>query len=185
MLSRRSVISGGLASILAGPSASAQCAPVDLRIFNIRQQTQVWCWAAVAQQIINWKTGNSPPQCALVAMANNAPPQYCCSGNPQCVVTGSLQQIQWLVAQFGGAFSTIAPPAGPYPVYQTLSSGRAIIMAVQSSPVSGHVVVIRGMSCSGDHPILFVNDPAGWTFFSQPVPFGQLVPQWQAAIVVA
>ena len=81
--------------------------------------------------------------------------------------------------------SHIAPPAGPGPVYQTLSNGNAIIMGVQSSPYSGHVVVIRGMSCYGPNPILHINDPMGWPMLSQPVPFMQILPYWSTAIVVA
>lgn len=186
VIDRRSFVFGGALSaafLKSGPSR-AQCAPVDLRIPNIPQQTQVWCWAAVAQQIITWRTGSSPPQCALVAFANNAPPGFCCGGNPQCFVTGHLQQIQFLVSHFGGSISSISPPAGPLPVYNTLASGRAIIMAVRSSPFSGHVVVIRGMSCIGNNPILHINDPIGWPFFSQPVHFAQIAPVWQAAIIV-
>ena len=84
--------------------------PITLPIQNIPQQTQVWCWAAVAQQIILASQGpaNTPPQCALVAMANGANPSVCCSEarNPACVTAGSLQQIQYLIGRFGGQFST-------------------------------------------------------------------------------
>lgn len=184
MIGRRELILGAASSCLLGRHAYSQCAPVDLGIRNIRQETQVWCWAAVAQQIIHWRTGNSPPQCALVAMANNAHPQFCCTGNPQCLVTGSLQQIQWLIGQFGFSYSTIAPPAGPVPVYETISARRPIIMAVYSSPYSGHVVVIRGMSCMGPNPVLHINDPIGWSEFAQPVAFHHMLPYWRHAIVV-
>ena len=71
--------------------------PVDVPISNIPQDTPVWCWAAVAQQIIMAIRGpqNTPPQCALVATANGAHPGVCCNGyNPACVRTGSIPQIQ-------------------------------------------------------------------------------------------
>ncbi len=57
-------------------------APVDIPIQNLTQETEVWCWAAVAQQIILASQGPqaTPPQCALVAMANGAAPEACCSG---------------------------------------------------------------------------------------------------------
>ena len=185
MLSRRSFVLGGTAAGLLSRKVAAQCAPVDLGIPNISQETMVWCWVAVAQQIIFWKTGSAPSQCALVAMANAVHPANCCGGNPQCHVTGQLQQIQYLIAQFGGSMSTISPPAGPGPVYNTLLARQAIIMAVQSSPYMGHVVVIRGMSCYGSNPILHINDPMGWPMLSQPTPFQQIMPYWSAAIVVA
>jgi hypothetical protein len=162
--------------------------PVDINIPNIPQQTQVWCWVAVAQQIISASNGgNSPPQCALVAMANNTHPDVCCvQQHPGCITTGSLQQIQGLILQFGGHVSTLAPPANPMVLYNTLSSGRPIIMSVQSSPFSGHVVVLRGMTWVqtplGVEAVLHINDPM--SFFTQPVPFSALVPYWRAAIVV-
>lgn len=186
-LERRRFLLGGaaLAASAAAPRASAQCAPVSLPIPNIPQETEVWCWAAVAQQIIVWRRGDSPPQCALVAIANNAPPGLCCSGAPICWQTGSLQQIQFLMAQFGGAYSNIAPPTDPATLYRTLASGRAIIMAVRTSPYAGHVVVLRGMSCFGPTPVLSINDPLGWGPFGQPVPFQQIARFWQAAIVVS
>ena len=184
-LSRRVFATGMAASALMPSAVSSQCAPISLGIPNIPQQTNVWCWAAVAQQIIVWRTGNSPPQCALVAIANGAHPQFCCTGNPQCVVTGHLQQIQFLIARFGGAISQISPPAGPGPVYNALSNGKAIIMAVQQSQFAGHVVVINGMSCFGTDAILHINDPIGAPYFSQPTPFVNVIPYWRSAIVVS
>ena len=77
-------------------------APVDLPIENISQQTQVWCWAAVSQQLIAASRGmaNTPSQCQLVAAAYGADPGPCCAGQDQrCVTTGSLQQIQALIQQ--------------------------------------------------------------------------------------
>ncbi|MDO6568598.1 papain-like cysteine protease family protein [Alteromonas sp. 1_MG-2023] len=162
--------------------------PVDLGIQNISQQTQVWCWAAVAQQIIAAINGpqNTPQQCVMVAIANNASPQYCCNNTQGCMVTGSLQQIQSLIAHFGGRYSSIAPPADPMTIYNALASGKAIIMAVRSSPYSGHVVVIRGMhwiqTRFGFQPVLLINDPM--SHFTQPVPFQNLAAIWQAAILV-
>ena len=162
--------------------------PVDLPIQNIPQQTQVWCWAAVAQQIINATRGPSatPPQCALVARAYGQHPGSCC-GNPRnCTVTGQLPQIQQLIAEFGGRASSIERPADPMTVYHTLAAGKAIILAVRSSPFAGHVVVLRGMrwlpSPQGPYPVLLINDPMA--YYTQPVPFAQLAAAWESAIVV-
>lgn len=162
--------------------------PVDLQIQNLPQETQLWCWAAVAQQIILRRNGptRTPPQCGLVAAAFNLSPGYCCQSPTPCMTTGSLQQIQGLIAYFGGRWSSISPPASPMTIYQTLASGRAIIMAVQSSPYSGHVVVLRGMAWVptpiGVQPVLYINDPMA--YFTQPVPFQNIAGYWQAAIVV-
>jgi hypothetical protein len=163
--------------------------PVDIPIQNLTQQTQVWCWAAVAQQIILAARGPAatPPQCAMVALANNALPQQCCSGmNPNCIRTGSLEQIQLLIRNFGGSFSTQVPPTDPMTLYRTLASGRPIILHVRSGAMSSHVVVLRGMSFvptqAGLMPVLHINDPLN--FFTQPVPFSQLMASWINAIVI-
>lgn len=162
--------------------------PVDLGIQNIPQKTQVWCWAAVAQQIIMAVRGRqgTPRQCTLVAIANNANPRMCCRMPQRCMVTGSLQQIQGLIAHFGGRYSSIAPPADPMTIYRTLAAGKAIIMAVRSTPFNGHVVVIRGMqwvpTLYGLQPVLLINDPM--SYFTQPIPFQNIAAYWQAAIVV-
>ena len=162
--------------------------PVDLGIQNLPQETQVWCWAAVAQQIIMASRGpqQTPAQCALVAIANGAHPQVCCAqANPACVRTGALQQIQFLIAHFGGRYSTLAPPADPMTLYQTLASGKAVILHIASGQMN-HVVVLRGMwfqqTQFGVQPMLAINDPLA--LFTQPVAYAQLVQMWRAAIVV-
>lgn len=172
------------------PANGQTPAPVDLPIQNIPQETQVWCWAAVSQQVIAALKGPqaTPPQCALVAMANGAPPQACCGGqNPSCVRTGTLQQIQGLIAQFGGRPSAFATPTDPMTLYNTLANGHAVILALRSGQGSGHVVVVRGMAfqptADGSvEPVLFVNDPMA--YYTQPIPFRNLVNMWESAIIV-
>jgi hypothetical protein len=177
-----------LACFQVSPARAQLPPPVDLGIQNIPQDTDVWCWAAVSQQIIMALRGpaSTPPQCALVAVSSNVPPQACCANYALCRRTGALQEIQRLILQFGGHFSSIAPPADPITIYQTLRSGKAIIMSVQASPMMGHVVVIRGMvwvaTPMGPQAVLLINDPMA--FFTQPVPFTQLLQYWNAAIVV-
>ncbi|MCP5180594.1 MAG: papain-like cysteine protease family protein [Pseudomonadales bacterium] len=162
--------------------------PVDLPIQNLRQETQVWCWAAVAQQIIMATRGPqaTPPQCALVARAYSQRPETCCGMPWNCTVTGNLQQIQGLIAEFGGRYSQIAAPTDPMTLYSTLSAGRAIILAVKSSPFAGHVIVLRGMAWvptwNGVQPVLYINDPMA--YYTQPVPFEAIARMWDAAIVV-
>ena len=120
--------------------------PVDIPIPNITQQTPVWCWAAVAQQIIAFKQGSArtPAQCALVALSYATPPQYCCMAQQQCTTPGNLVQIQQLLWHFGGSVSSYARPTDPLTLYATLAQRKPIIMAIKS-PYShiGHVVVIR------------------------------------------
>lgn len=189
MLSRRHLLLGAAAAALLPSTAQAQgsatCGAIDLGVPPVAQQSGVWCWAAVAEQIIRWKQGHSPPQCALVALAYGQGVAPCCGGLPQCRVAGSLQQIQYLIGLFGGGASTLAPPTTPAVLHATLAVGRPIVMSVRASPYAGHVVVIRGMRCGPAGPVLLVNDPISWGPLTQPVPFAALLPYWQAAIVVS
>ncbi len=163
--------------------------PVDLPIQNIPQETQVWCWAAVAQQIIMATRGPqaTPPQCALVARAYGQHPNSCCGNSANCTVTGQLPQIQGLIAEFGGRHSSVQRPTDPMTLYQTLAAGKAIIMAVKASPFSGHVVVLRGMAWMPTpfgtvEPMLIINDPMA--YYTQPMPFSQVAQIWEQAIVI-
>ena len=153
------------------------------------QETEVWCWAAVAQQMVHFIKGpaHTPPQCGMVAIANGGHPDVCCvNRHPACRRTGSLQQIAALIGNFGGRFVAYAPPANPMALYQTLATGRAVILHIRSGMSSSHVVVLRGMSFMqtpmGVQPVLHINDPMAR--FTQPVPFAQLAPIWIDALVV-
>lgn len=162
---------------------------VDLPIQNIPQETNVWCWAAVSQQIIMATRGQqgTPPQCALVGMANGKHPQSCCNNPAPCTQTGSLEQIQALIKNFGGRSSSIVAPTNAMALYETLAKGHAVVLAVRSSPYSGHVVVLRGMAWqqgpNGLEAVLLINDPMA--YFTQPVPFRNIAQHWEAAIVVS
>ena len=162
---------------------------VDLPIQDITQQTPVWCWAAVSQQIIMASRGpqQTPPQCALVAIANNADPQICCNQQDRrCLRTGSIPQIQGLSSRFGGRASNYAPPTDPLTLYRTLAQGHAVIIGVSVGQGQGHVVVARGMSFvqtqEGWQPMVHINDPMA--YYTQPVPFQQIARAWVAAIVI-
>lgn len=172
-----------------GPAAAQLPPPINLGIINLSQQGPVWCWAAVARQIIAWKHQSlpaAPEQCALVAMANGAPPAACCSGHPSCNITGSIPQIQGLIAAFGASYSSVAPPAHPMILYNTLASGRPIILQISSGPGTAHVVVLQGMnwypSPTGPRAMLHINDPMN--IYPAPVPFESIAPIWMSAIVV-
>lgn len=160
--------------------------PVDLNIPNIPQKTRVWCWAAVAQQIITRKRGDSPPQCALVGMVHGKRPGYCCPHYERCAVRGSLGQIRKLIRNFGRSYSTIERPVGPMTLYNTLRAGRAVIIALRNSAYSGHVVVIAGLTWvhgeNGRVAMLHVNDPIG--ALPPRVPYALIRERWMAAIVV-
>ncbi len=164
-------------------------APVDLPIENISQETQVWCWAAVSQQIIAASRGReqTPPQCALVATANNAPADFCCAGqDPRCVTTGSLQQVQGLIQHYGGRTSSYAEPTDAMTLYRTLQQGHAVVIGIDMGQGMGHVVVARGMSFQktpqGTVALVHINDPMAQ--LTQPVPFDRVAAVWRQAIII-
>ncbi len=180
-------------TFIATPAFSQQ--GINLPIQNILQETPVWCWVAVSQQIILARVGpqQTPAQCALVAIANGAHPQACCGGyNPNCVKPGSIPQIQGLIQNFGMTYTSYAPPTTPDVLYHTLASGKAVILQIhsgytpQGAPHSAHVVVLRGMTFkqtpNGIEPILIINDPMA--YYSQYVPYSTIRPIWISAIVV-
>lgn len=176
-----------LVAACLGAAAQAQLPPpVDLGIANIRQETDVWCWAAVAQQVIVKRKGRSPPQCALVAMVHGRYPSFCCPHYDRCAVPGSLKQIQVLIRNFGQRATSISPPTDAMSLYRNLRAGNPIILAVRNSPYSGHVVVLTGMSwvqgARGPEAVLHVNDPL--QVIPSRLSFRDLLPRWQAAIVV-
>ncbi|MEO1109512.1 MAG: papain-like cysteine protease family protein [Pseudomonadota bacterium] len=175
-------------------SAQGYPPPIDLGITNITQQTNVWCWVAVVEQVAHWKHGThpstAPHQCELVSTANSDPAPHCCSGNPafahKCVRTGHTNEIMGLLHYTGSGYASYNPPANPMVLYNTLASNRPIILELKTTPYSGHVVVLRGMAWQpgpyGIEPVLLINDPL--SYFTTPVPFSQLMPYWSAAIVV-
>ncbi len=160
--------------------------PVDLGIRNIMQDTDVWCWAAVAQQVIVKRRGKSPPQCALVAMVHGRYPSFCCPHYERCAVSGSLRQIQTLIRNFGHRTTTLSAPSNAMSLYRTLRQGHPIIMALRNSQVTGHAVVLTGMTWTegpkGPEAVLHVNDPL--RVLPNRLAYSALAPRWQAAIVV-
>lgn len=171
------VILGSTTMTSAQPVQPQLPPPVHLVVPNRLQQTQVWCWAAASQQIIEWSRGSSPPQCALVAEANNVLPQVCCGVvNPACVRTGTMLQIQSLIAfEAGRGSHVIPPPNDPATLYYYLQRGQPVILQIRTNPTATHVVVLVGMAFMrtqfGPVAILEVNDPM--SMYTQPV-------TWQA-----
>ena len=183
----RLLLAAAVAACLGAGAVRAQVLPpVDLGIANIRQETDVWCWAAVAQQVIVKRKGRSPPQCALVAMVHGRYPSFCCPHYDRCSVPGSLKQIQTLIRNFGQRSTALSPPTDAMSLYRNLRAGHPIILAVRNSPYSGHVIVLTGMTwiqgARGPEAVLHVNDPL--QVIPARLPWRDLLPRWSAAIVV-
>lgn len=174
--------------IALGHLAYSQPMPIDLGIQNIPQQDNMWCWAAVAQQIILWKTGAAPDQCEMVARAKNANIQVCCNFYTNCSTPGNFVDIQNLLLIYGAGYSALAAPTNPTMLYNTLASNKPVILFLnQPYQNIGHFVVLTGMGWVNDPiygliPFVHINDPM--SIYTQPMPFANIIGLWQAAIIV-
>lgn len=169
--------------LMGSEEASAQALPppIELPIANRLQEAPSWCWVAVAQQVVTYYAWASPSQCAMVAAASNVPPQACCGAPQACNRPGNFADIQNLIAAFGGRYSQLSPPADPMSLYRVLQQRRPVVVFLQGTQRIGHFVLIRGMAWTPSGPVVAVNDPM--SYFTQPVPYIQLMQFWRAAIV--
>jgi hypothetical protein len=115
------------------------------------------------------------------------PRDYCCEAPERCMTTGSLQQIETLLGYYGHLSSSIkGPPPKPKVIYDALTNDDLIIAAIGTSPMSGHVVIVRGIRLvdrtDGLVAELLLNDPM------QPRPravsYDEFRRMWQQAIVI-
>lgn len=126
------------------PACGGSASPTYDRLLPVplvRQQTQVWCWAATSEMIFRYY---SLPitQCQLVSVYLN---QECCTGNPFCAVpSGTMDTIQRGLFLVGGVRSTWAPgPLSFDQVAAEIDAGRPIMIGYRGS-FSGHVVMLTG-----------------------------------------
>lgn len=161
--------------------ASFAKADAFLNVPHFQQQTPVWCWVAAAQQLVAFKTGSAPPQCAMVEAIHGAPGACCSLGHQGCVHTGSFAQVASLIAYFGGSYSTYVLPANAAVIENTLLAGRPIIAQIVTGGASTHVVVISGI-WMGPNPVLRINDPMAVAPYQ--MPFSVLVSVWVDGLVI-
>jgi hypothetical protein len=166
---------------------SEQDSGVMLNIPLILQNTPVWCWVASAEMVIRYKNyGNSLQQCQMLEIGFQTPSGYCCSNPNNCMTTGTAQQIQYLVYNFGGRASSLSGPLSEKSVLTTLKSNNPVIAFIKLSPFSnsGHVVVIRGIRFSQDvqQAVLTINDPL--SYISQETTYANFLQYWQGSIII-
>lgn len=150
---------------------------VILPVDNIRQETGKWCWLAVSEQIIRWKQGTSPTQAQLAEWVIGNDPRLWERG-------GRLEEIATLIRHWGLASTTIELPSDPLGVYAWLAKSSPVILAVDTSPETAHVVVLRGMVWQGDEALFIINDPLLRPGYSLAVTWRQLRRTWKASVVV-
>ncbi len=126
----------------------------------VRQQTEVWCWAATSEMVFRYY-GRGSVQCEILSAwltANcclSPPHPYCRQGAP------SLQVIQQTLFAFGRLTSSLrGGPLSLNEIRNEIDLGRPIIAAYRGA-FSGHVVVVYGYDSSGN---IYIHDPYYGTF---------------------
>lgn len=182
-------------------SARAQ-APVILQVPHVQQQSVWWCWAAVVEMTLRYRTGSSPPQCRLAEMAFAQRPGACCRTRG-CQKGASLNEMQALLTGLGLRASLQAPPAGPAGLRALIKRNAVVIARLvrrdggsirMGAKPPGHVVVLRGMRAVPAPPgtppsrrgsglsLVLINDPN----FPRPieVAFPDVASNWERLLVV-
>jgi len=131
-----------------------------LNVFLARQQTDVWCWAAVSEMVLGYY-GRPVAQCQILSAWYQAD---CCTFALSCRTTAPLQVIQQTLFAGGGLRSEITGPLSFPALAAEIDAGRPVIAAYRG--VSGHVVVMYGYDPNG---FVYIHDPL---YGSHRVPYG-------------
>ena len=174
----------GLASTITtgavAPNAHAQI--IDQAYVNVpyeKQDTIVWCWAAVARMVARYYNVAAPSQCSMLEARYGLP----CCNNPGniCTQIGSIWQIQDLIQGFGLQTSSLGPPSNGWALLNIFKSGRPVVIHL----VQGHFVVAAGMRViatpQGPLGIVRILDPY---YGVSDIPLPQLYAQWDVALYI-
>lgn|GEM_PF-2406973 len=199
-VNRAVVIAFAVLLVLLPDSTSAQQLtppPVVLPVPIALQETPVWCWAAVTEMSLRYRTGQSLAQCQMLEQIHGFPPGACCvPPAQQCARPAQgLQEVQQALMAFGGVRSIHTTPLAPMQLYSILQHGDPVIVHIRSGVVSSHVVVARGMRFEAmpiqtpwggviyqTMPFVLVNDPL--SFMPNSVPYPQLANIWLDALII-
>jgi hypothetical protein len=132
--------------------------PIDIAVPHVTQDTDYWCWLAVAQMILTQRMNYSDPQCTLIERWDNHPPGNCCGDLRQCQRYGiNLQEIQALL-ESEGVHSRYGSPILPNALYSLLTADMPVIAQVRYGNIT-HAVIIRGLRYERGIAVLRINDP--------------------------
>ncbi|MFD2167398.1 C39 family peptidase [Thalassotalea euphylliae] len=134
-----------------------------LNVSHYRQQTEVWCWAAVIEMVSGYY-GRRALQCQTLQFWYGID---CCNFPGNCVTAGSTNQIVNSFNALGIGNYYYPTPLTWSEFVREIDSGRPIIIFYQGS-FSGHVVV--GFGYNSEKQTMFIHDPYFGTF---EVPYGQ------------
>jgi Papain-like cysteine protease AvrRpt2 len=169
--------------------------PVALNVPILIQNTDMWCWLASAEMVIQYRRpGISYAQCRIMEMGYGLPPGACCTNVNMCRKIGDWPEIRAVLENFGGISSDVTGPLDADTLYVTLSNGHPVIAKIGTGMAVMHAVVIRGMRFQ---PVMFldpfgrpyrewvpfvlINDPA--SYLPREAPFSQLASVWLESLI--
>ncbi len=164
----------------AAPFNYSQYPPIQHAVPFHQQQTMVWCWVAAAKMVAEYYSRHPvPSQCEMLQMQYRAP---CCQNPNLCARGGYINEIQALIARFGGRTSGVSLPANGFVLYNALRRGPIVMHTRQGA---GHFIVATGMRVDptpgGPLGKVMINDPFSGQY---EVDFPNLLQAWTAALVV-
>lgn len=140
------------------------------KVLNVgfqRQETSVWCWAAVGSMVSEWYAQQSGSaalsQCGVAAVTLSLP--SCCSPssvNPNCLRLWGLDQALSKSGHFAGSGGS--PNLAT--VVSEINANRPIAAMIRYPGII-HFVLVTGYS--DGQQLLVVCDPAGSQAFSTPI----------------
>lgn len=165
-----------IAALAAAPLACSQAAapgdarpvaahksdplPVELNVPYHAQDTEQWCWVAVAQMVLAQRTSHVPRQCELVESFDRREPGSCCANVRNCMRCAvDLPEVQRLLHHNGLESERLMAPVTPERLREELSNGSPIIVQIGLER-SRHAVVVSGLRYVDGIAVLTVNDPA-------------------------
>ncbi len=127
-----------------------------LSVSLARQQTDVWCWAAVSEMVLRYY-GQQVAQCQILSGWYRGD---CCAFPGLCRTTAPIAVIQETLFAFGVGSSYLPRALTFEELAFELDAGRPIIIAYRGS-FAGHVVVLYGYDPDG---FVYIHDPFFGTF---------------------
>lgn len=142
------LLAGSAVLVLAQPAAAQDLGwtrpdPVSINIPNVVQENDYWCWAALINQLINWRgLGQAPSQCEIVNIANTYKGWQsinCCedSARPECSRFGDENELKNIVSLYGGTVRDVASPQTPEEIYGYLTNRQVLLMLVEYEVAAG------------------------------------------------
>jgi hypothetical protein len=123
--------------------------PIDLAMPYFRQETDVWCWAAVSQMVIAHFRGTvaTPRQKEIARMALGFEhDEHWQNGIPEeAQVANSREFIRLTVKVLSRRVSDWYPPCSAEELYALLYFGNPVILHVHVGGEQSHVVVAAGI----------------------------------------